>query len=117
MIPARLFLRRSGTLCPKSPVSQRERERELALTAWVCLCQGDKIDMRSPARIRLDLEQWDFFFSPPSSSSRHIIGQGNKGPPTRRNWIRIGIHCERGAGAAAVAAKAAAACKCLTPFR
>lgn len=56
-----------------------------------------EIDTLSPARIRLDLKQWDF-------SSRHIIGQGNKRPPAWQNWIRIGVRCE-----SVVAAKTAAA--------
>lgn len=58
----------------------------------------------------------DLIWSCGTFSSRHIIGQGNKGPPAWQNWIRNGLRCES-AMVMSTANTAAALQISLSPFR
>ncbi len=97
------------------PRGQRKGEKERSGAGpdvWVCLVFFPFWRTRLTWGLQLGL---DLIWSSGIFSSRHIIGQGNKGPPAWRNWIRIGNRWE--SATVTMTAKTAAACRSLPPFR
>lgn len=97
------------------PRGQRNGEKERSGAGpdvWFCL---DFFPFWM-TRLTWGLQQGlDLIWSSGIFSSRHIIGQGNKGPPAWRNWIRIGNRCESAMETST--AKTAAALQISPPFR